>query len=434
MKKIFLFAMLLAGLVSCNKNEGDNTELPVQPEAEATSHFDVWVSLGGTTGSGGQDQAETIIVQGVSSLDEDRTLSFEGIGADVTAVMNAETMIRGKYYYQVAPLKQAKYAKYQITNEGVRLLAERPFGVNTYAATKYCADWINDSTFVVIASASSNSKVVWSKVKEVNNKFSILDEGTFDLSRSGIEKYSTSGLVRYRKSDNTLIYMFCDYSRATSKTNKIFAAFINPDDMSIRDIAEETRSTQLAGTVYGELLQNKTFFDKRGNLYVACGTMIPNSKNSSTCTDGRLYRINDGENVFDQSYVGFNHPDGKIVTVDYLGGSKVLLYLQDPKHCGLVADNSDYNGWGSKYNCYYAIYDLQTNELKELEYNGRPLPFCLGTFSQRSIVRNGKAYIGVNPQNAAPCIYVYDIATGTLTKGMTIQEGYEFNRIVVLED
>lgn len=432
MKKFLFLAMLIAGFTSCSDN---NEEPAPKPEPIVVpTHFDIWVSLDGTTGSGGQDQAQTVIVQGVSSLDQNSTLSFEGIGADVTAIMDAETMIRGKYYYQVAPLKEAKYAKYQITNTGVRVLAEHPFGKNTYAATKYCADWIDDNTFVVIASANSNSKVVWSKVQEVDNEFTILDEGELDLSESGIEKYSTSGLVRYRKSDNTLIYLFCDYSRATTKTNKIFAAFINPDDMSIKSIAEESRSTQLAGTVYGELLQNKTFFDEKGNLYVACGKMIPNSKNSSTCTDGRLYRINAGMCEFDASYEGFDYADGKIVTVDYLGNNKVLLYLQDPKHCGTATDNSDYNGWGAKYNCYYAIYNLVNNELKELEYAGSKLPYNLGTFSQRSIVHGGKAYIGVNPEKGAPCIYVYDIATGTLTKGMTIQEGYEFNRIVVLED
>lgn len=432
MKKLFILALIALGLVSCdNKDDSKPFDSPVE---SLPTHFDVWVSLDGTTGSGGQNQAQTIIVQSVPSLDTDTKLSFEGIGADVTSVMDAETMIHGKYYYQVAPLKEAKFAKYQITNQGVQLLAEHAFGKNTYAATKYCADWINDSTFVVVASANSNSKVVWSKVKEVNNKFTILAEGEFNLSQSGVEKYSTSGLARYRKADNTLIYLFCDYSRATTKTNKIFAAFVNPDDMSIKSIAQEDRSTQLSGTVYGELLQNKTFFDENGNLYVACGTQIPNSKNSSTCSNGRLYRINAGASEFDASYLGFDHPDGKIVTVDYLGNNKVLLYLQDPKHCGTAEDNSDYDGWGSKYNCYYAIYNLQTNELTELEYNGEKLPYCLGTFSQRSIVREGKAYIGVNPREGAPVIYVYDIATGKVTKGMTIQEGYEFNRIVVLED
>lgn len=434
MKKFFILTALFAGFVSCSTSDDDQNRFTTDPVEEISTHFDVWVSLDGTTGSGGQNQAQTVIVRNVPSLDEDMTLSFKGIGADVTSIMDAETMIHGKYYYQVAPLKEAKFAKYQITDTGVKVLAEHPFGQNTYAATKYCTDWINDSTFVVIASANSNSKVVWSKVKEVNNKFTILAEGELNLSASGIEKYSTSGLVRYRKSDDKLVYLFCDYSRATTKTNKIFAAFINPADMSISNIAEETRSTQLAGTVYGELLQNKTFFDESGNLYVACGTMIPNSKNSSTCSNGRIYRINAGRTEFDQSYNGFDYEDGKIVTVDYLGNDEVLLYLQDPKHCGLVEDNSNYDGWGSKYNCYYAIYNLKSNALRELEYEGKKLPFNLGTFSQRSIVHNGKAYIGINPENGAPVIYVYDIATGKLTKGMTIQEGYEFNRIVVLED
>lgn len=423
---------MLAALTACDKE--DNNVPPVNPDVTTTTHFDIWVSLDGTTGSGGQDAANTVIVQSVQNLDANDTLSFQGIGADVTSIMNAETMIRGKYYYQVSPLGEAKYAKYQITNQGVQVLAEHPLGRNSYAATKYCVDWINDSTFVVIASANSNKNIVWSKVKEVGNKFTILDEGQFDLSTSGIDKYSTSGLLRYRKSDNTLVYFFCDYSRAATKTNKIFAAFINPDNMNIKSIAEETRSTQMSGTVYGELLQNKTFFDEEGNLYVACGSQIENSKNSSTCTDGRIYRINKDTSVFDSSYTGFNHPDGKIVTVDYLGNNKVLLYLQDPAHCGLVESNYDYTGWGAKYNCYYAIYDLKDNSLSELEYEGKKLPYNLGTFSQRSIVRDGKAYIGVNPENGAPCIYVYDIATGNVSKGLTIHEGYEFNRIVVLED
>lgn len=432
MKKILLSALILAAFTACDNEE--NSVPPIVDPVIPATHFDIWVSLDGTTGSGGQDAANTVIVQSVQDLDADDTLSFRGIGADVTSVMNAETMIRGKYYYQVSPLGESKYAKYQITNEGVQELASRPLGKNTYAATKYCADWINDSTFVVIASANSNKNIVWSKVKEVNNKFTILDEGEFDLSKSGIDKYSTSGLVRYRKSDNTLVYFFCDYSRATTKTNKIFAAFIRPDDMSIQTIAEEKRSTQMSGTVYGELLQNKTFFDEEGNLYVACGSQIENSKNSSTCTDGRIYRICKDATAFDASFTGFNHPDGKIVTVDYLGNGKVLLYLQDPAHCGTAESNYDYTGWGAKYNCYYAVYDLKDNSLSELEYEGEKLPFNLGTFSQRSIVRDGKAYIGVNPEKGAPCIYVYDIATGRVSKGLTIQEGYEFNRIVVLED
>ena len=45
-----------------------------------------------------------------------------------------------------------------------------------------------------------------------------------------------------------------------------------------------------------------------------------------------------------------------------------------------------------------------------------------------------KAYIGINPKDSEPAIYIYDIPTGTLTKGLSIQEGYAFDRIVDLLD
>jgi len=57
-------------------------------------------------------------------------------------------------------------------------------------------------------------------------------------------------------------------------------------------------------------------------------------------------------------------------------------------------------GWGADYNCYYAILDLTTDQLTEIQYNGTNLPFSSGTFSQRSLVLGNKAYIGVNPKDA----------------------------------
>ena len=78
--------------------------------------------------------------------------------------------------------------------------------------------------------------------------------------------------------------------------------------------------------------------------------------------------------------------------------------------------------------------DLVTDQVSELMYTGSVLPYSSGTFSQRSYVRNGKAYIGVNPKEDQPCIYIYDINSGQVTKGLTITQGYEFDRIISLED
>lgn len=78
--------------------------------------------------------------------------------------------------------------------------------------------------------------------------------------------------------------------------------------------------------------------------------------------------------------------------------------------------------------------DLTTDEVTELTCDGKKLPYSSGTFSQRSFILNGKAYIGVNPEHSAPCVYVYDIKSGNMKKGITIQEGYDFSRIVYIAD
>lgn len=61
------------------------------------------------------------------------------------------------------------------------------------------------------------------------------------------------------------------------------------------------------------------------------------------------------------------------------------------------------------------------------------LPYSEGTISQRSVILKDKAYIGVNPKDGDQVIYHYDIKSGKLTKGITIEEGFAFQRITYLE-
>lgn len=194
--------------------------------------------------------------------------------------------------------------------------------------------------------------------------------------------------------------------------------------MSVVKNVEDNRASFMAGTAYGQLLQDKAFFDKNGDYYLACNTKITGAS-SSTMQYGSLLRVKAGETDFDRSYIGYKNASnskGKLVTVQSLESGKALLYIQDPEYTGA-------SGWGSDYNCYYSVLDMATDKLSVLA-----LPFNEGTFSQRTVVLGDYAYIGVNPKNAAPCVYVYDIKKMTLTKGLTITEGYSFDRIVTLDD
>ena len=414
-QKFLLWAALFATLSLSQTACDDKNDPTAEPDPLETAHFDIWVSIGGNSGMG---STNTQLVKGVKSLEAQETIDFKGTGADVTAKLYQETIVKGQYYYQI-PKETGRFGKYQIKNNQVITVKEFAFEGYTLKERKYTHAWIDDNTLVLMAANGDASKVVWIKVDTQNMK--IISEGELNLpALPAGGTFSTSGIASYRQEDNTILYSYLNNKEKT----KFFMAFVNPADMSVRKVVEEARAQFMAGTAFGELLQSKSFFDADGNYYLACNSQVAGST-SSTVQYGTLLRIKKGEEAFDASYVGFQKhaaSHGKIVTAQYLSSNKALLYIQDPTFTGAA-------GWGSDYNCYYAILDLTTDELTIPN-----LPFSQGTFSQRSVVLGEKAYIGINPKDSEPAIYIYDIPTGTLTKGLSIQEGYAFDRIVDLLD
>ena len=157
---------------------------------------------------------------------------------------------------------------------------------------------------------------------------------------------------------------------------------------------------------------------ENGNLYIAAFS----TENGEEL--GKILRINAGESDFDPAYNAFPDPEGKIHTIQYLGAGKALVYAR-------------VNSLGTKtdsHSRYYAVVDLNTGRRTRLACDGTELPYCSGGFSQRSAIADGKAYIGVTPENAAPSIYIYDIVSGTTTKGVDIAKGYYFDMLRVIEN
>lgn len=412
--KLLLIPIVSLLMFSCEKNNEDpkNEVNPLE-----TAHFDIWVSIGGTGGMGSEN---TQLVQNTKGLGDSTTvIDYQGTGVDVTATLYQESIIKGQYYYQI-PQAGDRFGKYRIGSTGIETTAVIAFGKNTYSARKYAHAWIDDNTFVVLAANGDKDAVIWTKFDAEN--MTIIAEGTLEGLDDTLSAYSTSGLADYRASDNTILYSYC-HGDSKLRTG-VYMAFINATDMSVVKTVADNRAEFMAGTAYGQLLQDKAFFDENGDYYLACNTTIEGAT-SSTQQYGSLLRIKAGETDFDDGYLGYktgSNGKGKLVTVQSLESGKALIYVQDPEYTGA-------EGWGSDYNCYYAILDLATDVVNVLD-----LPFSEGTFSQRSVVLGDKAYIGINPENSAPCVYVYNIDDKSLTKGLTITEGYSFDRIVTLED
>lgn len=373
-------------------------------------------------------------VRSVPALTADQPrVEFTGKGIDITEDYTLESITRGKYYYQVPQRATGGFVKFHIERnaageEKIVEDAEVPFKDNVYSARKYTHAWLNDgATLLVVGTAENATKIIWSKLAESN--LAVQSEGTFDISLpEGYSAFSTSGLLTYRKSDGKLFYFYLTKvatgisDAATSLTH---IAVINPETMKIEsdavvpfELMEET-----AGSAYGELMQSMIMYDDDDNMYVA-GLKTIDGKEM-----GVLRRIPAGSKTFDASWNGFPNPEGKLLTIQYLGNGKVLSYSRD-ESLGTKIDSKSH---------FYSVIDLASGVRERVKYNGQNLQYCGGRFSQRSIVVNGKAYIGVGgevegeSEETNPAIYIYDCKTGTVEKGIELSKGFCFDIIRAMD-
>ena len=292
--------------------------------------------------------------------------------------------------------------------------------------------WLDDNTLVMVSSVGDKQEMSWVKVDV--NKMVITAEGKLGLPKPEEgEIFNSSGLLGYRKADNTLIYphVYMEKSKKTSmalppKRNEIYIAFIDATTMQVKKIDKDTRCEHLSSTSFGETRCQKTFFDSKGNFYFAAATCnIPENakKKSSTKQRSFLFRVNAGSMETDKSFDGYAQPRGKIITVFPLNDDEVLLYMQDPdfKEKG----NTDWSSKTNRYIYYWLRCNIKTQQVEHI----KDIPFSNGNFGQL-VVRNGDLVsIGANVEGAPTTIYQYNINTRKVTKGATLADGFEIDRI-----
>lgn len=431
MKKYRLILMALAALVSINLStscsKDDNKEdVPPTPEEVTKHQYELYVC---PVKHGGMSMNKNgTFVRKVNALTADQPMvEFNGKGLEITNKYTMESVTRGKYHYQV-PESADRFVKFEIKvdvsgNEVAELVSEKPFVKNTYFARKYTHAWLdNGATLVIVGTDAKHQTVYWSKLKE--SDMSVISEGTLDISvPEGYKSLSTSGLLTYREKSNDLLYFYVgkEASGITESANsKLYVAAIDPATMAVKskNVAPQSIATESAASAYGELMQNTIMYDESGNLYLAGLTEVNKEE------FGSLLRIKTGEVSFDESYNGFPNPEGKLLTIQYLTNGKALAYARD-------------NAKGTKIDSpshFYTIINLSTGSRERVKYNGADLPYCSGRFSQRTAIADGKAYIGVaDKDNLTAGVYIYDIASGKVEKGVELQNGFCFDIIRVVD-
>ena len=423
MKKYLLsFAVLMMGMAlttACSSDDDDNNVTP-QPEPVVpveTYHYDLTVTVGK---HGGMASSETHLTMSVDSLtNPNQTVNFEGNGIEITDY-TIENIYDKKYMYQV-PVSGDRFTKLQIKNNQLKVVRERPFANNTFVPRKYTHAWINDSTLIIMGANGDANKVIWTKLN--TNNMTIINEGELALSLvEGYETFTTSGLLTYRQSDKKLFYFYYGKKGSGRKATKepfFHVAVINPETMAVEKDIINKEASEMQGSAYGELMQNFMFFDDNDNLYLSTFSTV-DEKNI-----GRLLRIKKGQYDFEAGYNAFPEAKGKLLTVLYLGGSKVLAYSGDAA-AGTNIGSTAY---------YYSIIDINTKTSTRLAYKGAEIPYSSGSFAQRSVFnsKENKAYFGVNTADEQ-AVYIYDVKTGDVTKGISLASGYYFDLIRVFED
>ena len=423
---IAMVSMMLA--FSCEKPEPEPDPEPVVKDY----NFDLFVCA---VKHGGMSKNKNgTYVRSVPALTADQPrVEFTGKGIDITEDYTLESITRGKYYYQVPQRATGGFVKFHIERNAAgeeRIVedAEVPFKENVYAARKYTHAWVGDSTtLVIVGTADKATKIIWSKLSE--STLAVQSEGTLAISLpEGFNAFSTSGLLTYRKSDKKLYYFYLakrEAGQSDAATSVTYIAVIDPATMQVESNTAVPSSVmeETAGSAYGELMQSMIMYDEADNLYVA-GMVTVNDQEM-----GILRRIPAGSKTFDASWNGFPNPEGKLLTVQYLGYGRALCYSRD-ESLGTKIDSKSH---------FYSIIDLASGTRMRVKYNGTDLQYCGGRFSQRSVVVNGKAYIGVGgevegeAEATYPTIYIYDCKTGTVEKGVELSKGFCFDIIRAME-
>lgn len=400
-----------------------------EPEVFAPHHFDLTVTVGK---QGGMGRDVTTIMQSRETLDAGAVVDFKNMGAEINADYSMEAIVKGKYYYQV-PVSADRFVKLQFVGNKMQVVQAQPFRENTYNTRQYCHAWTSDNTLVIMAANGDKDAIVWTKIN--TDDMSIISEGTLSLKvAEGWDSFTTSGILAYRESDDKLFYFYYNKkgSGRSAKNEEFFhIAVINASTMAVEQDIVNTEANEMAGSAYGELLQQTTFFDEKGNLYLTAFS------DTEIGEEGKLLRISNGKFNFDAGYNGFPQSDGKLLTTQYLGNGKVFTYsrndaLTEPDGKGGTRKATQIDS----YSHYYSIVDLNANTRTRMAFNGTDIDYSSGRFSQRSAYDRStkKVYFGVNTEKAQPCVYVYDVATGTVSKGVDVAEGYYFEQIRIVED
>lgn len=325
-------------------------------------------------------------------------------------LIDRDLIVKNGYYYHLKN-KTPQYVKYK--NDGKSLVEVASLGLPDFSIENYA--WTGKDTLLLTGLNKSDFSQVKYKVINTAN-MSLVTEGNINLPRpSGKYSSLSIGLTEIKQDKLFLGYTYNAQLSPSDFTSSdtAYVGVLSYPGFKLLKINKDTRSTYPGGI---NTIQSYSFNDEQDNYYfMSCpGIALGNRIDKPT----GIFRINDRQDTIDKDYF-FNISNSAIHNnaygIWYLGNHKAILRSERRElFTGL-------NDIYSKAHFEFYVLDLLQKSVKKLD-----LPLDKGTRRECVIVKNGIAYIAVNSNQFGNYIWIYDIKTGSLKKGLELAGDTDF--------
>ncbi|AZB20492.1 hypothetical protein H3Z85_00305 [Chryseobacterium indologenes] len=291
---------------------------------------------------------------------------------------------------------QGIFKKFKYTQDRLTTVKEVPF---TYISDISSYVWIDDNTLVLIGETGDGQHIRYTVFN--GSDLSIIRQGEIEGFEPFPNAYNfyTVGAVTYMDGDIYLQYSFRNGKWLTPEYYNF--AVIDYKTFKVKHSAGDNRSSGVAnGSPYF-----KTAFRKDNEaFYYACFPRVGAGTSKIS-----LLRVLKGATSPDPGYqINLTDMVGNKTLetmIDYIGNNKMVVLYRDP-------------ALGNSYNGRYAIIDIETRQLvRVLEELPGDEPYEQGAF-----VQNKKLYIALNASKGGNYVWIYDLQTDKITKGMKLPD------------
>lgn len=339
-------------------------------------------------------------------------LDPEQMGADLESEKITRTIIIKDGFYYHLNRKTSSFEKYKINKKKLIEVAATPlfdFSIENYK-------WINGDTLLLTGlDVKTSSKVKYAFIKTGN--LQKIAAGNMEITAPKGRFNSISiGFVERRKKYLLVGYTYHQWLDALNYTTSdtTYVTELAYPQMTAVKTSKDTRSTYPGGI---NTLQPYAFEDEQGNYYfMTCpGIALGNRPDLPT----GVMKINTNDDAPDQHYflnlsasIIHNHAYG----MWYLGNQQAIIRSERKD---LFKDLDDH--YSTPHFEFYLINVTERKVIKKLD-----LPLDKGTRRECVLVQNDIAYISVNSTTEGNYIWLYNIKTGALKKGLQLVGNTDF--------